>query len=131
MYLLQLWYVCMYVCSPMSPRDALVVASAAQPSVPDPAHVEDTPVGPANRLDPAEEEFWVGVVKRYLVPLEVDLEHQTLVRAQLLELRNKATLSFFMMNAIFVVVIFTLQVCATFFRYCGWCSGYHIRLPCR
>ena len=70
----------------------------------------DPMVGPANRLEAAEEEFWVGVIKRYLVPLEVDLEHQTQVRAQLLDLRNKATLSFFMMNAIFVVVIFTLQV---------------------
>lgn len=70
----------------------------------------DPMVGPANRLEAGEEEFWVDVVKRYLVPLEVDLEHQTQVRAQLLDLRNKATLSFFMMNAIFVVVIFTLQV---------------------
>ncbi|XP_013390586.1 uncharacterized protein LOC106158988 isoform X2 [Lingula anatina] len=54
--------------------------------------------------------FWKDLIKKYLYPLESDKAHQEQVAKDLKELRNKVTLGIFIVNALFVVVVFTLQL---------------------
>ncbi|XP_023932322.1 uncharacterized protein LOC106176561, partial [Lingula anatina] len=65
--------------------------------------------GPIVLQEEAETQFWQELIKQYLYPLENDPKHQEHMAAELKELRNKVTFAIFLLNAIFVVVIFVLQ----------------------
>ncbi|XP_060948473.1 chitin synthase chs-2-like [Limanda limanda] len=65
--------------------------------------VEDT-------LDEDELGFWVDLQEKYLKPLPDDKEKQKKMANDLLELRNKINFAFFMMNAMWLVATFTLQI---------------------
>uniref|UniRef100_A0A674BTB4 chitin synthase n=1 Tax=Salmo trutta TaxID=8032 RepID=A0A674BTB4_SALTR len=56
-----------------------------------------------------EEDFWRKLQKLYLEPLAEDKEKQKKITNDLKELRNKATFSFFICNAMWLVATFTLQ----------------------
>lgn len=56
-----------------------------------------------------EKTFWKDIIKKYLLPLEKNEAQQKKVQQDLLQLRNKMGLIFFMLNGLFIVIIFTLQ----------------------
>ena len=56
-----------------------------------------------------EKNFWIDLIAKYLKPLENDEAQQKKTQENLIELRNKMSLMFFMINALFIVIIFTLQ----------------------
>lgn len=57
-----------------------------------------------------EQAFWKDLIIRYLHPLEHDFEQQTRVSHELKALRNKVALGFFMINSLFVLIVFLLQL---------------------
>uniref|UniRef100_A0A665U5Q2 chitin synthase n=1 Tax=Echeneis naucrates TaxID=173247 RepID=A0A665U5Q2_ECHNA len=57
-----------------------------------------------------EMEFWVELQEKYLKPLPDDKQKQQKVRNDLLELRNKISFVFFILNALWLVATFTLQI---------------------
>ena len=56
-----------------------------------------------------EKTFWKDLIEKYLKPLENNEAQQKKTQENLIELRNKMSLMFFMLNALFIVIIFTLQ----------------------
>ena len=49
---------------------------------------------------------------KYLLPLEKDPEKEEKIQGELIELRNTTCLFFFLINGLFVVLVFTLQYVA-------------------
>ena len=49
---------------------------------------------------------------KYLLPLEKDPEEEKKIQGELIELRNTTCLFFFLINGLFVVLVFTLQYVA-------------------
>ncbi|KAK9695518.1 hypothetical protein QE152_g32521 [Popillia japonica] len=56
-----------------------------------------------------EEEFWHGVIDKYLHPID-DTKNKDRIAQELKDLRDKMVLAFFMINALFVLVIFLLTL---------------------
>lgn len=99
-------------------------------------HEEDTPVwihdpdighGKIRYINKEEKQFWKDLIRQYLYPLQEDKQKQKKMQADLLELRNKASLMFFMMNALFIIIIFSLQ----YSNAINIDSGLSIPLPCK
>ena len=65
--------------------------------------------GRTDFLPGVEIQFWKDLIERYLQPLDADPEKEKKKKLELKELRNQMVFSFFMLNAIFVVVVFLLQ----------------------
>ncbi|CAF0778856.1 unnamed protein product [Didymodactylos carnosus] len=61
-------------------------------------------------LDPKEIQFFQQVIERYLYPLVEDKEHQKIVARDLKALRNNGCFSFFMLNTLWIVIIFHFQL---------------------
>ncbi|XP_075968855.1 chitin synthase chs-2-like [Anarhichas minor] len=61
-------------------------------------------------LDKEEEEFFIELQRKYLEPLQDDKERQKTMSNDLRELRNKINFAFFIMNALWLVATFTLQL---------------------
>ncbi|XP_070778288.1 chitin synthase chs-2-like [Enoplosus armatus] len=61
-------------------------------------------------LDQEEEHFWNELQEKYLQPLVDDKERQKKIANDLRELRNKINFAFFIMNALWLVATFTLQL---------------------
>ncbi|KAK6623467.1 hypothetical protein RUM43_009319 [Polyplax serrata] len=61
-------------------------------------------------LSSQEITFWCQLIKNYLSPLVEDKEKQAEMTKNLRDLRDKMVVTFFMLNALFVVVVFLLQV---------------------
>ena len=49
------------------------------------------------------------MIEKYLLPLDKDVEREKKQKAELIALRNQMVFSFFMLNALFVLVVFMLQ----------------------
>ena len=56
-----------------------------------------------------EIQFWKDVIEKYLEPLYSDKKKEKKQADDLITLRNQMVFSFFMLNAIFVLVVFMLQ----------------------
>ena len=63
-------------------------------------------------LESGESQFWKELIDKYLLPLEKDPEHEKKIQSELIELRNTTCLFFFLINGLFVVLVFTLQYVA-------------------
>jgi chitin synthase len=61
-------------------------------------------------LEPRETEFFRQVIDRYLHPLVEDKAYQAKVARDLKSLRNNGCFAFFMINALWMVIIFHLQL---------------------
>lgn len=61
-------------------------------------------------LHPQEISFWKELIERYLYPIDQNKEHQARVAADLKELRNRTVFLFVMSNALFILVVFLLQL---------------------
>lgn len=57
-----------------------------------------------------ERNFWIAFVAKYLAPLIEDKAHQDKVAADLIDLRNKAVFGFGIINIIFVLFVYLLQM---------------------
>lgn len=86
---------------------------------------DDLGKGRTRYLGNDEKSFWKDLIKKYLLPLERNEEQQKKVQQELLELRNKMSMMFFMLNGLFIVIIFTLQVSVsyTFNISMVWCNN--------
>ncbi|RWS30081.1 Chitin synthase 4-like protein [Leptotrombidium deliense] len=61
-------------------------------------------------LSDNENSFWNELIEKYLYPIEENTEHKRSVALRLKELRNRVVFAIFMLNAIFVLVVFLLQL---------------------
>nr|QCI31493.1 chitin synthase [Grandidierella japonica] len=78
-----------------------------------PYWIEDEKAVRRGKIDylPANEvTFFKSLIEKYLFPLNKDAAEQKKIEEQLKELRNIAVFSFTMMNAIFVIIVFLLQL---------------------
>ncbi|XP_035658099.1 chitin synthase chs-1-like [Branchiostoma floridae] len=65
---------------------------------------------PVQNLDEGETKFWKSLIAKYLHPLEEDKQDQERIAGELKSLRNKVTFGFFMLNALWMIVTFVLQI---------------------
>ncbi|XP_034156930.2 chitin synthase [Pangasianodon hypophthalmus] len=63
-----------------------------------------------------EEKFWKDLIEQYLKPLKTDKKKEEKVKADLKDLRNKATFVFFICNALWLVATFFLQAIGTIIK---------------
>lgn len=61
-------------------------------------------------LHPQELAFWKELIDKYLYPIDQDKNQERKVAADLIELRNRVVFAFFMLNALFVLVVLLLQL---------------------
>ena len=61
-------------------------------------------------LDQSETSFWHKLIEKYLHPIEYDKAHESKMRVDLKTLRNNAAFLFFMLNFLWLFIIFLLQV---------------------
>ncbi|XP_042909493.1 chitin synthase chs-2 [Parasteatoda tepidariorum] len=66
--------------------------------------------GEVEYLAASEIQFWKDLIDKYLYPIEQNKEHQARVASELKELRNKVVFAFFMFNALFILIVFLLQL---------------------
>lgn len=60
-------------------------------------------------LDKREEHFWKDLIEKYLQPID-DTDKKDKIAKDLKDLRDKMVMTFFMINALFVLVIFLLTL---------------------
>ncbi|NP_001034491.1 chitin synthase 1 [Tribolium castaneum] len=87
---------------PQNKRDDLV----------NPYWIEDPDVrkGEVEFLSSTEILFWKDLLDKYLYPIDENKEEKARIAKELIELRNKSVFAFFMFNALFVLVVFLLQL---------------------
>lgn len=61
-------------------------------------------------LSDQETSFWKELIEKYLYPLDSNKEHQARVASELRELRNRVVFAIFMLNALFILAVFLLQL---------------------
>ena len=66
--------------------------------------------GPVRYLDNQETVFWQKLMEKYLYPLNHDKEHEAKITQDLKALRNNSAFLFFMLNFLWLFIIFLLQV---------------------
>ncbi|XP_018343299.1 PREDICTED: uncharacterized protein LOC108749229 isoform X2 [Trachymyrmex septentrionalis] len=66
--------------------------------------------GEVDVLSMQEEQFWKDLLEKYLYPIDDDKAEKTRIAADLIELRNKSVFAFLMFNALFVLIVFLLQL---------------------
>lgn len=70
-------------------------------------HCKKLHTSPTKHLEPREESFWTAVINKYLAPID---EGNLETAKKLKDLRDKSVFSFFMLNAVFVLVVFLLTL---------------------
>ncbi|XP_021365805.1 uncharacterized protein LOC110458442 isoform X2 [Mizuhopecten yessoensis] len=66
--------------------------------------------GAIDRMSGDETEFWKNFIDKYLYPLEKNVAKEKATAEELIELRNKVSLAFLLINALFVTIVFVLTV---------------------
>lgn len=68
--------------------------------------------GEIDILTTREDEFWKGLIEKYLYPIDDDenKKRKEEIKQGLKDLRDKAVMAFFMINALFVLVVFLLTL---------------------
>ncbi|CAK9800283.1 Chitin synthase chs-2 [Anthophora plagiata] len=66
--------------------------------------------GKVDFLSSSEEQFWKQLIRKYLYPIENDAEKQKQIAKGLINIRNECLLKFFMINILFIVAIFLMQI---------------------
>ena len=66
--------------------------------------------GPVRYLDQNETKFWQKLIDKYLYPIDHDEVHEAKIKMDLRTLRNNAAFLFFMLNFLWLFIIFLLQV---------------------
>nr|AOE23678.1 chitin synthase A [Phthorimaea operculella] len=88
--------------SPRERRDDLI----------NPYWIEDPELkkGEVDFLSQSEIQFWKDLIDKYLYPIDANKEEQARISRDLKELRDSSVFSFFMVNALFVLIVFLLQL---------------------
>lgn len=66
--------------------------------------------GPVAFLSANEVQFWKDLLDKYLYPIDEDKNEKARIAKDLKELRNSSVFAFFMINALFVLIVFLLQL---------------------
>ncbi|XP_068231758.1 chitin synthase chs-2-like isoform X2 [Palaemon carinicauda] len=66
--------------------------------------------GEVDYMSGVEVQFFKDLIEKYLYPLDKNANEQKKVEVELKELRNKSFFGFFMLNALFVLIVFLLQL---------------------
>ncbi|XP_032678165.1 chitin synthase chs-2 isoform X4 [Odontomachus brunneus] len=66
--------------------------------------------GEVDVLSMQEEQFWKDLLDKYLYPIDEDKTEKARIAGDLIELRNKSVFAFLMFNALFVLIVFLLQL---------------------
>ncbi|XP_065090221.1 chitin synthase chs-2-like [Ochlerotatus camptorhynchus] len=66
--------------------------------------------GDTETISASEEQFWIELIEKYLKPLDLSDKQKAEMKSQLKNLRDLAVFAFVMANALFVLVIFLLQL---------------------
>jgi hypothetical protein len=66
--------------------------------------------GPERLLDVTETQFWRKLIDKYLYPIDADKAHESKIANDLKILRNNAVFLFFMLNFLWLFIIFLLQI---------------------
>ncbi|XP_066260725.1 chitin synthase chs-2 isoform X1 [Euwallacea similis] len=87
---------------PQNKRDDLV----------NPYWIEDPDVlkGEVEYLNSNELQFWKDLLDKYLYPLDENKEEKARIASDLKELRDQSVFAFFMLNALFVLIVFLLTL---------------------
>ena len=70
----------------------------------------DLGTGPVRALDSVEAQFWRKLIDKYLYPIDADKTHEAKLVRDLKTLRNNAVFLFFMLNFLWLFIIFLLQI---------------------
>ncbi|KPI93758.1 Chitin synthase 1 [Papilio xuthus] len=70
----------------------------------------DLKKGEVDFLSQSETQFWKDLIDKYLYPIDANKEEQARISRDLKELRDSSVFSFFMINALFVLIVFLLQL---------------------
>ncbi|KAH9523950.1 Chitin synthase, class 2, partial [Bulinus truncatus] len=65
--------------------------------------------GEKNELGQHEAEFWTEFIQVYLKPLEKNKEKEEKILLELMDLRNKSCLAFYILNILFIILVYTLE----------------------
>ncbi|CAG7817051.1 unnamed protein product [Allacma fusca] len=66
--------------------------------------------GEVDFLPGHEIQFWKDLIEKYLKPIDADKKKEAMIAQQLSELRDRSVFFFFMINAIFVLIVFLMQL---------------------
>ncbi|XP_043674130.1 chitin synthase chs-2 isoform X1 [Vespula pensylvanica] len=66
--------------------------------------------GEVEILSLQEEQFWKDLLEKYLYPIDEDKAEKARIAKDLKDLRDQSVFAFFMMNALFVLIVFLLQL---------------------
>ncbi|XP_055676574.1 chitin synthase chs-2 isoform X1 [Lutzomyia longipalpis] len=66
--------------------------------------------GEVDFLSSSEIQFWRDLIDKYLYPIDQNKEEQARIATDLKDLRNNSVFAFFMINALFVLIVFLLQL---------------------
>lgn len=69
-------------------------------------------------------EFWQALIKQYLYPLDKNEQQEKQIKEELLELRNKMCLAFFLINSLFIVLVSALQIISSN------ATNLSVKIPC-
>lgn len=78
--------------------------------LPDWLYDNDLKDGETETISAAEEQFWVDLIEKYLKPLDMTAKDKENMQNQLKALRDISVFAFTMGNALFVLVVFLLQL---------------------
>lgn len=78
--------------------------------LPDWLYDVDLKNGDTETISASEEQFWIELIEKYLKPLDLSEKQKEEMKSQLKGLRDLAVFAFVMANALFVLVIFLLQL---------------------
>ncbi|OTF70621.1 hypothetical protein BLA29_000372 [Euroglyphus maynei] len=68
-------------------------------------------------IDEDEEQFWTIFIEKYLKPLDKNVEHEKKVQSELINLRNRAFFAMSIINIIFVLFVYLLQLHKDIFNF--------------
>jgi chitin synthase len=78
--------------------------------LPDWLYDPDLHDGDTETISAAEEQFWVDLIEKYLQPIEMTDKYRDNMQNQLKAYRDIAVFAFTMSNALFVLIVFLLQL---------------------
>lgn len=84
--------------------------------LPDWLYDNDLKDGETETISAAEEQFWVDLIEKYLRPLDMTAKDKENMQNQLKALRDISVFAFTMGNALFVLVVFLLQLNKQYLR---------------
>lgn len=78
--------------------------------LPDWLYDPDLKDGDTETISASEEQFWMDLIEKYLRPLDMTDDQKTAMQDQLKSYRDLSAFAFTMSNALFVLIVFLLQL---------------------